>query len=120
MLSILFVDDDESITGLASRILTEAGYDVVVASSGTEALEILKLLSPDIVITDLVMPYMEGLELIQMLVKSKPGLKLIAISGQFGGLFLKVAESFGAKSTLEKPFSRDELLEVVARVAATG
>ena len=120
MFSILFVDDEKSMRTLAKRILTEAGHNILFASSGNEALAILKLLTPDLVITNLVMPYMEWLELIQVLVKSKPDLKVIAISGEFNGLFLKAAEAFGAKATLEEPFSPDELLEVVARVAATG
>jgi CheY-like chemotaxis protein len=115
--SILLVEDNQAIRRLAGRVLREKGHTVSVASSGREAITILRSTTPDIVITDLVMPEMEGLELIRILLKAKPGLKVIAISGAFDGLFLKVAQLFGVEATLNKPFSPDQLLEVVARVS---
>ena len=115
--SIQLVEDDETIRQLASRVLRERGHTVRVASSGREAIVILKSTTPDILITDLVMPEMEGLELIRIVLKAKPGLKIVAISGAFDGLFLKAAELFGVEATLSKPFSPDQLLEVVARVS---
>jgi len=116
--SILLVEDDQAIRQLVSRVLRENGHTVWVASSGCEAITILKSTTPDILITDLVMPEMEGLELIRILLKTKPGLKVVAISGAFDGLFLKAAKLFGVEATLNKPFSPDQLLEVVARVSS--
>ena len=117
-LSILLVDDEEVIRTLSKRVLTKAGHTVFLASTGREALAMFESAAPHIVITDLVMPDMEGLELIRALRKSFPSLKIIAISGKFQGQFLKVAEAFGVKATLQKPFDPAQLLEVVNRVAA--
>ena len=118
--SILFVDDDESIRALANRALTEARYTVSMARSGHEAITLLQSAAPDLIVTDLVMPDMEGLELIQTLFKVRPALKVIAISGESEGLFLKAAELLGVKATLRKPFYPDQLLGTVARVLASG
>jgi len=115
---ILFVDDDESITAISKQILTEAGHYVLGASSGNEAHALLGIVSPDLLITDLVMPDLEGLELIRLVVKSRPDLRVIPISGEFEMLFLKVAEAFGAKATLQKPFSPNQLVETASRVTA--
>ena len=116
--TILFVDDDPVIRQLATQVLTETGHTVLLARSGREAINLLKSTKPDLVITDLVMPDMEGLELIRRLSKAKPSLRVIAISGEFDGLFLKAAQLFGVEATLQKPFSPDQLVEIVARVAA--
>ena len=70
----------------------------------------------DLVIMDLVMPDVEGLETIDIIRKERPQLKTIAMSGRFGGQFLPVAELLGAKATLAKPIRPDELLETVRRV----
>jgi len=118
-LSILFVDDDNVISTLSKRVLAKAGHTVFLATTGREALAILKSVAPDLVITDLVMPDMDGLELIRTLLLSSPALKIIAISGEFQGEFLRVAEAFGAKASLQKPFDPLELLRLVNEVATS-
>ena len=73
----------------------------------------------DLVITDLVMPEQEGLETLQRLRVERPELPVIAISGAFGGSFLKSARLFGATAALPKPIDPEELLRAV-REALTG
>jgi len=68
------------------------------------------------VITDLVMREREGLETMMKLRKSHPELPVVAISGAFGAHFLRSASLLGAKATLAKPFSAEDLLNVVQRV----
>ena len=70
----------------------------------------------DLVITDLVMPEQEGIETIQALRRDVPGIGIIAISGAFGGAFLKVAQLMGAAAVLNKPLNADLLLARVAEV----
>jgi CheY-like chemotaxis protein len=118
-LSILFVDDDNVISTLSKRVLAEAGHTVFLATTGREALAMLKSAAPDLVITDLVMPDMDGLELIRTLLQSSPALKIIAISGEFQGEFLRVAKAFGAKASLQKLFDPLELLRLVNEVATS-
>jgi CheY-like chemotaxis protein len=114
---ILLADDNEKLRRSITHILEEAGYSVVGVASGTEALRLLTLSTEfDLLITDLVMPDMEGLELITRLRNSHPKLGIVAISGTFDGKFLPVARLLGVKETLEKPFKRAELLKAVESV----
>jgi DNA-binding response OmpR family regulator len=115
-LRVLVVDDDPAIRELLAEILKDGGYEVAVACDGLEAEEALKSGHFDLVITDLVMPNAEGLETIQGIRGSYPGLKVIALSGAFGGSFLRVAAMLGANATLQKPVGPDELLDAVRKV----
>ncbi len=111
--SVLVVDDEESIRKLFTRILTRAGYEVNVAADGDQAEKILGAGSYDLMITDLVMPNREGIETIRAIRQIYPGLKIIAVSGAFGGRFLKTAAMLGADATLTKPVGPDHLVETV-------
>jgi DNA-binding response OmpR family regulator len=113
---ILFVDDDAAVVIFASRVLRDAGFEVLVAGDGDVALSTAEAEHPDLVITDLVMPGREGLETIMILRKSHPSIPVIAISGAFNGHFLKPALMLGARAALPKPFSEAELLDAVRAV----
>lgn len=113
---ILFVDDDVEVVMFASRVLRDAGFEVLVGGNGNVALSTAQVERLDLVITDLVMPEREGLETIMRLRKSHPALPVVAISGAFGGHFLRSASTLGARAALAKPFSGEDLLAAV-RVA---
>ena len=118
--TILIADDNEMLRNCLTDILEEAGYSVVQASNGREALtHIHSSTEFDLLITDLVMPDMEGLELITILKTSHPSLIIVAISGSFDGQFLEVAKRLGVKDTLQKPLSRISLLKSVESALAT-
>ena len=117
---VLVVDDDSVIRAMLHRTLENAGFPVVEAQSGREALARIEGKSIDLLITDLVMPDGEGLEVIRALKKTHPHLKVIAISGAFAGSFLKTAELLGAHATLQKPFKLEELLDTVRKVLLTS
>ena len=108
---ILIAEDDEQVRHSLATILEEVGYSVVEASNGKEVLQDLKR-SADLclVLTDIVMPEMEGLELIKHLRRHHPNLPIVAMSGTFEGRFLNAARMLGAKETLQKPFEREALL----------
>ena len=116
---ILVIDDDELIRRLVNHALTRAGYEVMEASNGRKGLAAFKAAPAELVITDLIMPDMEGLEAIQELRRRSPGLKIIAMSG--GGVgwsvdYLKMAEKFGASRILSKPFALGTLCAMVAEL----
>ena len=113
---VLFVDDDAQVVMFASEVLREAGYDVLVGEDGNVALSIVDNESLDLVITDLVMREREGLETMMRLRKSHPELPVVAISGAFGGHFLRSASLLGARATLAKPFSGEDLLNLVRHI----
>ncbi len=111
---ILVIDDEHAVGELLKILLTRNGYEVATAENGREGLRQIDILRPDLVITDITMPDMEGIELISILRKEHERLPIVAMSGNIVGRgFLKVTELLGATATLNKPFSTQELLEVV-------
>jgi CheY-like chemotaxis protein len=115
-LSVLLVEDEPIVSRFCSLTLMQEGHSVVQVTNGREALIALEGAKFDLVITDLVMPDMDGLELIRKIRKPHPGLRIIAISGKFHGAFLKAAELLGAKATLPKPFTKENLLGVMEKI----
>lgn len=116
MKTILVVDDEELVLNAVSDILKENGYDVVTAVDGKDGLEKHKQYGPDIVITDIVMPDMEGIELLKSLHRTNEKTPIIVMSGHaVGSKFLHVAKLMGARESLLKPFSKTELLTAVER-----
>jgi PAS domain S-box-containing protein len=114
--TILVIDDDIAVSNLLRRILSGGGYRVLVASDGKMGVDVLERQPVDLVITDLVMPGQEGLETVSYLHEQRPNLPVIAISGAFGGSFLKAAGLLGAAATLGKPIAPETLLETVGRL----
>lgn len=116
MARILVVDDDKRIRALIRRGLKKLGHEVVEAGDGAAALERLRADPVDLLITDLYMPGMEGLELIQKVRAAWPELGIIAISGGTADTkfdFLPVADSLGADDVLAKPLDLDRLRDLV-------
>jgi CheY-like chemotaxis protein len=114
--SIMVVDDDSEVLALLNEILTRGGYDVSVASNGSEAISMCHRKAVNLLITDLVMPEREGIETIRCFRKEMPHTKIIAISGAFDGEFLRAAEMFGASRVLQKPIEAENLLQVVRTI----
>jgi CheY-like chemotaxis protein len=116
MASILVVDDDAQVRSMVRLCLEESGHRVYEASDGTVAMTSYHLRRPDIVITDIYMPQMEGLEFIRELRTLYGDVKIIAISGGskiVPGDFLSTALELGAKFVIDKPFGPPELLKAV-------
>lgn len=113
---ILVVDDEKPMRSILRQMLERAGYEVLDAPDGKSALCFFKEKPADLIITDLIMPGKEGLEMIMDLKKDFPKVKIIAMSG--GGQqdpkdSLDMAIKLGADCTLCKPFDRDDLLMTV-------
>jgi CheY-like chemotaxis protein len=113
---VLVADDDAGMRGWLREALETAGYDVLEAANGKRAVELLKRERVDLVITDLAMPEQEGMETIRLLKGEYPELKIIAISGAFGGTFLEIAKLLGAGAALLKPIQLDNLLNTVKQL----
>jgi len=115
-ITVLVADDEEGIRMLFKETLTEAGYEVLLASNGREALDLLNSHAVDLMVTDLVMPGQDGIDTIRAVRRQYPTVKTIAMSGAFGGHFLKTAELLGAHATLSKPVLPERLISMVAEV----
>jgi YesN/AraC family two-component response regulator len=117
MAKILIIDDDDMFRAMLRKMLEEAGYnDIEDADDGNIGVKLFRQHPFDLVITDIIMPNKEGIEMIMELRKDYPRIKIIAVSG--GGRtgpqdYLKLASHLGANRTLEKPFKRSELIDAV-------
>jgi CheY-like chemotaxis protein len=115
---ILIVDDESMVRDVLRRKLESCGYDVREAANGDEALRVLESATFDLVVTDIVMPGRDGLEMICYLRKQRPGVKVIAISAPSNDLFLQSAAGLGAARTFEKPLKLSELAAAIDELLA--
>jgi CheY-like chemotaxis protein len=122
MARILLVDDESSIVRVLDEMLIQLGYEVVTAPGGTEALQKLSSSGIDLVVTDIVMPNMNGLQLIEEIQNTYPAVKIIAMSG--GDIksgpaeYLQTASKLGAVVCLAKPFTINDLSTLVKGLLA--
>ena len=116
MKRILVIDDDDTLRAILKRLFYTAGYEVAVAEDGMAGIRIQQIEPFDLVMTDLVMPEKEGLEVIMEIRKKYPDTKIIAMSG--GGRihpdqYLELARNLGAQRVFSKPFKANEVLAAV-------
>lgn len=116
MEKILVIDDEPVIRIILKQLFEENGYDVCEASDGKQGIALFKKEKPDLVITDLIMPDEEGLEVMKKIKQMLPDAKIIAISG--GGIgsaqvYLSLAKKMGASHVFEKPFDAKQMLATV-------
>lgn len=117
---VLVVDDDPGVRDVIRSMLESSGYKVLLAENGKEAMRLLKSERADLILTDLVMPEQEGIETIKALRQQYPESKVIAMSGAFGGDYLRIAAYLGAHATLAKPIQMDKLLKLVSETLESG
>lgn len=131
MAKILVIDDEKDVRAVLREVLERAGHEVTVAAGGREGLALLERDLPDLVITDVIMPGIDGVATIREMRAAHPEMRVIVISG--GGnvgpmeyepgaiatsAYLASAAQAGADRTLTKPFDRKELLEAVDGLVA--
>jgi YesN/AraC family two-component response regulator len=119
MARILLIDDDDSVRNVLRLILNQFGHLVIEARNGREGMELFMDANADLVITDIVMPEKEGLEVLMEMRKMSPAMKIIAISG--GGRvnptdYLRMAGFLGAAKVLAKPISSEALIGAINEV----
>ncbi len=112
---ILIIDDDEIVRKSCEKVLSPEGYITVTAGSGREGLKLLSKKPFDLVLTDLRMPDMDGIEVLKRVKEGWPDIEVIIITG-YGTVKSAIeAIRYGAYDYVEKPFSPEELLNVVRR-----
>jgi two-component system, chemotaxis family, chemotaxis protein CheY len=116
MKRVLLVDDDSLARNYFKTLLLGEGYEVVEAGDGKEAVKMYRASRPDLIVTDIFMPKMSGLDALLELDPRADGVPVIALSGGGSGTGsdpLKLAESLGAVKTFHKPFPYKEFLAAV-------
>lgn len=122
MADILIIDDDPGVLRVLRRILEGAGHSVTEAPDGEIALQQYEGKQADLIVTDIFMPGMDGIEFLVHVRTAFPEARVLAMSG--GGILsrdqaLSDAALLGADHILQKPFSKDEVLEAVKRTMAS-
>jgi DNA-binding response OmpR family regulator len=116
---ILLIEDNESIRTVLRENLVHSGHTVIEACDGREGLALFRQTGADLVVTDIVMPEKEGLEVLIELRNSQPRVKVIVMSGAgLGGVtdYLATARLLGAAKVLRKPFATSVLLAAIDEV----
>ena len=129
MHSILIIDDEEEVARALRRVLERAGFAVTTATGSSEGVGAFERQPADLVITDIIMPKMHGIDLIRTIRSGRPATRIIAISGggNFGPLqyqpeaittsaYLAAATQAGADAVLTKPFDKEDLLATVRQL----
>ncbi|MBF0188767.1 MAG: response regulator [Magnetococcales bacterium] len=124
MKTVLVIDHDASVRSLMYRILEEEGFHAVGAPNGVIGMQLYRELEPDLVVTGIIMPEKDGIEVIIEVLEQKHSAPVMAVSGGSRGLDaafnLDFAQRFGAVTVLPKPFSRREFLNEVNKSLETG
>jgi two-component system, NtrC family, nitrogen regulation response regulator NtrX len=113
MKKILVVDDEESVRFILKQMLEKGGYAVEVRNDGEEAMEALKKGCFDMLITDINMPKMNGIELLYKAKEAFHELPVIFISAYGKDKTILEAMKMGLSDNIEKPFRMDDVLEIV-------
>ena len=131
MTRVIVIDDEEDVRIVLREILSRAGFEVEVASTGEEGLELLRQREAELVVTDVIMPGKDGVATVYDIRMEFPNTKIIVISG--GGnigvgdyapdaiktaAYLASATAVGADITMTKPFSREELVSTALALTA--
>ena len=121
--TVIIIDDDEQVCGLLSEVFESDGWLVYQASDGLAAKQLCLFGEVDLVITDLIMPNIEGLQIIMELRREHPALPIIAMSGGgrgAAGKYLTIAGKLGATTVVAKPISPLKILEIARLLTSTG
>lgn len=117
---ILIIDDDKDVRETLGMIVRSAGHEVSTPTTGPGLRQIVAAGQYDVVVTDVLMPELDGIEVIKLVRAAKPQCPIIAISGGSprmpASVSLKLTEAFGADVVLYKPFAKGELIEAIAQV----
>jgi two-component system, cell cycle response regulator CpdR len=115
MIRILLAEDEEAMRTYLARALANAGYEVVAVGDGVEALPLLENEHFDLLLSDIVMPEMDGIELAQRCAEASPDTKVMFITG-FAAVTLKASREAPQARVLSKPFHLKDLVLEVERV----
>ncbi len=117
MARILLVEDNTMMRTVLRAAIERAGHQAVIAEDGQRGLDVATAEDFDLVVTDVEMPRMDGVEFVRRLKQAKPATKVLVISGRIEGPALQVTvRSLGAEGALDKPFTADKLVARIAEI----
>ena len=114
-MDVIVVDDDVEVRGVLCEVLSSTGHHVIVAENGKRAIDLLSIYKVDLIITDIIMPELEGIEFILRLRQSNiPVISISALSKE--SIVMEIMASLGIIGFLQKPFANNDLLRIVNNV----
>ncbi len=111
---VLVVDDEPDVRGVLHEFLSSRGYDVTVAADGVDALALVESVKPDLVLLDVAMPGMDGIETLRRIVSLQPGLPVIMVTANADISVTSKLLALGAVDYVPKPFDLDYLDQAVS------
>lgn len=117
-ITVLAVDDSPTMRRLVTKALSEFGFEVHVAEDGVHGLEVLETCDPDVIITDINMPRLDGFGFVEAVRSGERGAKLpiLALTTETASELRQRARAAGATGWIVKPFDKDKLAAVIRRV----
>lgn len=119
-MKVLIVDDEEMAIKLVEHQLKLDGFEIITTTDGREAMDLIKSEEPDLVVSDIMMPFMSGLELLELIKSEKKKIPVILISALDDVEVIQTAIGMGADDFVIKPVNMDELTLRVKRVLANN
>ena len=113
---ILVADDEDDLRTLLGDLLSGAGYDVSSAADGEEAIALIRGDKPDLVMLDIQMPRMNGIEVLKFVNQHYPALRVVMLTGFADLKYAMEAREFGARDFISKPYKIDDILETISRI----
>ena len=118
-LKVLVADDQKMTRLMVEKLLTDHGCEVTTVPDGKQAIARAKEEPYDLIITDIIMPEIEGIEVVSEIISENIDVKLLAMTteGNVGHTsFLKIAETHGASGSIQKPFTPEELIQKIEEI----
>jgi len=119
MAKILVIEDDEMLLALLQNILGEAGFEIVTTADGPSGIALYKRHQPDLVLLDLALPSMNGLEVLKVIREYDRKARIIVVTGYGSEESAEVAFRYGATDFIQKPFESEPLVERVKAVLSS-
>ena len=116
MLKLLIVDDQRGIRRLLTEVFSEYGYDIDSCSNGVKALELIPVFNPDLIIMDVKMPGMNGIDVLKKIRETDKERKVIMMTAYGDQHYVNQAEALGVARFIIKPFDLNELKTQVAEI----
>lgn len=113
MSKVLVIDDSELVRDFLTDVLSEAGHEVIEAENGTQGLEAFQQKKPDCVLLDVIMPDIDGLEVLRLIRQESSDLPVLVMTGDDPGWARRTCSNYGATGFLSKVLDTDALVETV-------
>jgi DNA-binding response OmpR family regulator len=114
--TILIIDDSEHVRSFLTDILAESGYQVIAAPDGEQGLEVLKREHPDCVLLDVILPGIDGLEVLRRIRETNLKIPVLMMTAEDPGWVRMSCESYGANGFLSKVFDAENIVESIENV----